>query len=287
MNANRTVTAAARTLAAIFLLAAASAFAAETGDDRRLRQLAGQSESYAGEVRALLAKGADSNVPDLDGRTALHAAASIGAWQPAKGLAPTGELTAGQAETLLASSSPPPSNHSDRTGLLSRISLVKCITPSPDQKRRLRGLAPVWMAKLRGKGEPFGAFPPLGMLYLKGSIAPARGTGTELRPTVTAPATRASGAPASGTGTGLRPGVTAPATRASGATTGCMGTELRPTVTAPATRASGATTSRTGTGFIPTVTAPATRASGVMDASEERDGRGAFVNTSAAACGFE
>ena len=52
---------------------------AETDDDRRLRQLAGQAASYAGEVRALLAKGADPNVPDRDGRTAVHGAARLGA----------------------------------------------------------------------------------------------------------------------------------------------------------------------------------------------------------------
>ena len=52
---------------------------AEADDDRRLRQLAGQAASYAGEVRALLAKGADPNVPDRDGRTAVHGAARLGA----------------------------------------------------------------------------------------------------------------------------------------------------------------------------------------------------------------
>ena len=52
---------------------------AETADDRRMRQLAGQSQSYTGEVRALLARGADPNVPGDSGRTAVHAAAMIGA----------------------------------------------------------------------------------------------------------------------------------------------------------------------------------------------------------------
>ena len=64
--------------AALFMLGAAPAHA-ETADDARLRQLAGQAASYAGEVRSLLAKGADPNVPDHAGRTALHGAARLGA----------------------------------------------------------------------------------------------------------------------------------------------------------------------------------------------------------------
>ena len=52
---------------------------AEAADDSRLRQLAGQSVTYTGEVRELLAKGADPNAPGQGGRTALHAAAGIGA----------------------------------------------------------------------------------------------------------------------------------------------------------------------------------------------------------------
>ena len=51
---------------AVFVLGAALAHA-ETPDDARLRQLAGQAASYAGEVRSLLAKGADPNVPDPGG----------------------------------------------------------------------------------------------------------------------------------------------------------------------------------------------------------------------------
>ena len=51
----------------------------QTPDDGRLRQIAGQAPGYAGEVRLLLAKGADPNVPDSAGRTAVHAAARIGA----------------------------------------------------------------------------------------------------------------------------------------------------------------------------------------------------------------
>ena len=63
---------------AVFVLGAGLAHA-ETADDARLRQLAGQAASYAGEVRSLLAKGADPAVPDRGGRTAVHAAARIGA----------------------------------------------------------------------------------------------------------------------------------------------------------------------------------------------------------------
>ena len=48
---------------AVFVLGAVLAHA-ETAADARLRQLAGQAASYAGEVRTLLAKGADPNVPD-------------------------------------------------------------------------------------------------------------------------------------------------------------------------------------------------------------------------------
>ena len=63
------------------LLLGVAAAHAESADDRRLHQLAGQSQTYTDEVRALLAKGADPNVPDAGdrGRTALHAAARIGA----------------------------------------------------------------------------------------------------------------------------------------------------------------------------------------------------------------
>ena len=64
--------------AALFVLGTDLAHA-ETADDARLRQLAVQAASYAGEVRSLLAKGADPNVPDHAGRTALHGAARLGA----------------------------------------------------------------------------------------------------------------------------------------------------------------------------------------------------------------
>ena len=63
------------------ILAAASADHAigDTADESLLHQLAGQAASYAGEVQALLARGVNPNVPDSGGRTAVHAAARIGA----------------------------------------------------------------------------------------------------------------------------------------------------------------------------------------------------------------
>ena len=64
---------------ALMLVTGARIAAAETADESRLRQLAGQAGSYANEVRALLAKGASPNVPDRDGRTAVHGAARISA----------------------------------------------------------------------------------------------------------------------------------------------------------------------------------------------------------------
>ena len=63
---------------------------AETADDVRLRQLAGQAESYAGEVRSLLAKGADPNAPDGNGRTAVHGAAAISAFETTQALLDAG-----------------------------------------------------------------------------------------------------------------------------------------------------------------------------------------------------
>lgn len=59
---------------------------AETLDDARLRQLAGQAATYAGDVRSLLAKGADPNIPDHGGRTAVHGAARIGALETMEAL---------------------------------------------------------------------------------------------------------------------------------------------------------------------------------------------------------
>ena len=61
------------------MLALDLAHAQGNWDERRLRQLAGQSETSADQVRDLLARGASPDVPDSTGRTALHAAAAIGA----------------------------------------------------------------------------------------------------------------------------------------------------------------------------------------------------------------
>ena len=74
---------------AVFVLGAVLAHA-ETADDARLRQLAGQAASYAGEVRSLLAKGADPNVPDRDGRTAVYGAAAISAAETMQALLDAG-----------------------------------------------------------------------------------------------------------------------------------------------------------------------------------------------------
>ena len=63
---------------------------AETADDSRLRQLAGQAQSYANEVRELLAKGADPNAPGQGGRTALHGAARIAAAETMQALLEAG-----------------------------------------------------------------------------------------------------------------------------------------------------------------------------------------------------
>ena len=75
---------------ALMLATGAGIAAAETADDRRVRQLAGQAGSYAGDVRALLAKGADPNVPDRNGRTAVHGAASISATETMQALLKAG-----------------------------------------------------------------------------------------------------------------------------------------------------------------------------------------------------
>ena len=75
---------------ALMLAAGGGIAAAETADDRRVRQLAGQAGSYAGDVRALLAKGADPNVPDRNGRTAVHGAASISATETMQALLKAG-----------------------------------------------------------------------------------------------------------------------------------------------------------------------------------------------------
>ena len=75
---------------ALMLATGAGIAAAETADESRLRQLAGQAGSYANEVRALLAKGASPNVPDRDGRTAVHGAARISAVETMRALLDAG-----------------------------------------------------------------------------------------------------------------------------------------------------------------------------------------------------
>ncbi len=78
-------------VASVFVLVLHATLAhAETDDDARLRQLAGQAESYAGEVRSLLAKGADPNAPDGNGRTAVHGAAAISAAETMQALLDAG-----------------------------------------------------------------------------------------------------------------------------------------------------------------------------------------------------
>ena len=74
----------------LMLATGAGIAAAETADESRLRQLAGQAGSYANEVRALLAKGASPNVPDRDGRTAVHGAARISAVETMRALLDAG-----------------------------------------------------------------------------------------------------------------------------------------------------------------------------------------------------
>ena len=75
---------------ALMLAICADLASAETADDGRLRQLVGQAASYAGDVRALLAKGADPNVPDRAGRTAVHGAAAISAAETMQALLDAG-----------------------------------------------------------------------------------------------------------------------------------------------------------------------------------------------------
>ena len=71
---------------AIALVLGAGLARAETDDDHRLRQLVGTPSV----VRALLAKGADPNVPDREGRTAVHGAAGLGAVQTMRALLEAG-----------------------------------------------------------------------------------------------------------------------------------------------------------------------------------------------------
>ena len=63
---------------------------AETLDERLLRQRAGQSKTYTDEMWELLAKGTSPNIPDRGGRTAVHAAARIGAVETLQALLQAG-----------------------------------------------------------------------------------------------------------------------------------------------------------------------------------------------------
>ena len=63
---------------------------AETLDEQLLRQRAGQSKTYTDEMWELLAKGTSPNVPDRGGRTAVHAAARIGAVETLQALLQAG-----------------------------------------------------------------------------------------------------------------------------------------------------------------------------------------------------
>ena len=63
----------------ILLFTAVSPASAESADEANLRNIAGASVTYTAQVRELLARGTDPNVPDSSGRTAVHAAAGIGA----------------------------------------------------------------------------------------------------------------------------------------------------------------------------------------------------------------
>ena len=63
----------------VALLSTGFAHAQGSGDEGNLRELAGRAPGYTDEVRELLARGANPNVPDSRGRTAVHAAAGIGA----------------------------------------------------------------------------------------------------------------------------------------------------------------------------------------------------------------
>ena len=64
---------------AVLALAPVERASAETGEEIRLRELAGQAPGDTGAVRALLARGINPNTQDSAGRTAVHAAAGIGA----------------------------------------------------------------------------------------------------------------------------------------------------------------------------------------------------------------
>ena len=77
-------------LACLAFLVAAPSARAQTADESRLLQIAGQSGSYVDEVRALLAKGANPNSPGRGGRTAVHVAAGNGAVENMRALLEAG-----------------------------------------------------------------------------------------------------------------------------------------------------------------------------------------------------
>ena len=77
-------------LTAALAAATVSPALAESLDEQLLRQRAGESKTYTDEMWELLAKGTSPNVPDRGGRTAVHAAARIGAVETLQALLQAG-----------------------------------------------------------------------------------------------------------------------------------------------------------------------------------------------------
>ena len=65
--------------AVLIALSIGFAYAQGSRDESKLRDLAGRASGYTAEVRDLLARGVNLNVPDSRGQTAVHAVAGIGA----------------------------------------------------------------------------------------------------------------------------------------------------------------------------------------------------------------